>query len=391
MRLVSPRLTGTVLLILMCILPLSQTEAQTAVLIEDESFKSDAQAAIDSLYNQNQEEARHILKPWIEAHPDHPLWTLWSGMELWWTVLNDLHNTENDEQFFNVMKQADFEASRLLRRDRDHPDALIIRAIANGYTARHHSNREEWLTAANIGRKAYQAYSRLMEVVPNLPDNTFAEGMKRYYAAYIPENYPVVRAVSWFLPDGDREEGLRQLGIASRDGVFARPEATYFLGNILLNYEGDFEQALLYFQELVKQYPKNTYYSRLLARTLHQLSQYSEVAEFAENVIENSSKLPEQDRMILEEEIYYWLGLAQFRLGHLPEALVSFKQSYDTGQLLANSSRRPLQALSAYQAGRMSERLNKPDEAGFYYERVLDQENSDEAKRLARQRLGALN
>ena len=391
MRSVVSLLNILVLLSLLSLLSVSKSDAQTAVLIEDESFKVDAQAAIDSLYNQNQEGARLILEPWIERHPDHPLWTLWSGMELWWTVLNDLHNTENDDEFFNVMKQADYEASRLLRRHRDHPDGLIIRAIANGYTARHHSNREEWLTAANIGRKAYQAYSRLMDVVPNLPDNTFAEGMKRYYAAYIPDNYPVVRAVSWFLPDGDRDEGLKQLGIASQEGVFARPEATYFLGNILLNYEGNYEQALIHFHGLVNLYPHNTYYSRLYARTLYRLNRYRDVLEFTEAIVNDSSNLPAHDKKILEEEIYYWMGLAQYQMGDLPEALESFKKSYDTGRVLPNSKNRPLQALSAYQAGRTSERLDDSDEAGVFYQRVLDQENSDQAKHLARQRLETLN
>jgi len=391
MRLLTSHLNGFIFFILLSLLSVSQSDAQTAVLIEDENFKVDAQAAIDSLYNQNQEGARLILEPWVESHPDHPLWILWDGMELWWTVLNDLHNTEYDEEFFNVMKKADYEASKLLRRHRDHPDALIIRAIANGYTARHYSNREEWLTAARIGLNAYQAYSRLMEVVPGLPDNTFAEGMKRYYAAYIPDNYPVVRTVSWFLPDGNREEGLKQLEIASQYGVFARPEATYFLGNIHLNYESNYEQALDYFHDLVNQYPKNTFYSRLYTRTLNHLKRYRDVIDFAEMTLEKSVNLTEKDRRILEEEIYYWLGIAEYQMGHFAEALESFKKSYETGKKLPNPEMRPLQAVAAYQAGRTSERMNNSEEAARYYQKVLEQNNSDEAKRMARQRLEALN
>lgn len=391
MRLSASQLNGLVLFILLSLLNVSQSDAQTAVLIEDENFKVDAQTAIDSLYNQNREGARTILEPWMESHPDHPLWILWGGMELWWTVLNDLHNKEHDEEFFNVMKLADYEASRLLRSHRDHPDALIIRAIANGYTARHYSNREEWLTAARIGLKAYQAYSRLMEVVPDLPDNTFAEGMKRYYAAYIPDNYPVVRTVSWLMPDGDREGGLEQLEIASQEGVFARPEATYFLGNILLNYESNYEEALDYFQGLVKIYPKNTYYSRLYTRTLNRLNRHAEVIEFTKMIHGKSVNPTDHDRDILEEETQYWQGLAQYQMGEYAKALESFKKSYEIGRELPNTKNRPLQALSAYQAGRTSERLNNSDEAAQYYRKVLEQENSDEAIRRARQRLETLN
>jgi tetratricopeptide (TPR) repeat protein len=366
------------------------TEAQTPVLIENEDFKGDAQTAIDSLYNRNPDSAREILNPWMEQFPDHPLWTLWKGMELWWTVLNDLHNEQYDDEFFHVMRRADYEASQLLRNHRDHPDALIIRAIANGYTARHHSNREEWLTAANIGRRAYQAYSRLMEVLPSLPDNDFAEGMKRYYAAYIPENYPAVRAVSWFLPDGNREEGLELLQVASEEGVFARPEATYFLGNILLNYEGDYEKALLYFRQLVDQYPSNSYFRRLYARTLNELKRYEELIVFSNESIEytNDDSLP--DNMILLEEIYYWKGIAQYRTGEMQDAIESFTQSYRVGRQLPNPDKRPIQALSAYHAGRTSERLNNVSQAEHFYEIVLNHKNSEDAKTQAKRRLEAL-
>jgi len=101
--------------------------------------------------------------------------------------------------------------------------------------------------------------------------------------------------------------------------------------------------------------------------------------------------LPVKERMILEEEIHYWLGLAEYKQGNFVEALDSFKKSYDTGRELPNPEIRPIQALAAYQAGRTSERLNNSEEASLYYRKVLEQNNSDEAKRLARQRIEAIN
>lgn len=364
-----------------------QVDAQIPILIQDEAFEMDAKSAIDSLYNRNPDAARIILSDWMEEYPEHPLWILWDGMELWWNILVDLHNTEYDEHFFNVMKRADYEAGQLLRKYPDHPDALIIRAIANGYTARHHSNREEWLTAANIGRRAYQAYSRLMEVVPNLPDNDFAEGMKRYYAAYIPENYPAVRAVSWFLPDGDKESGIEMLKSASENGVFARPESTYFLGNILLNYERDYEKALDYFWALIDQYPNNSYYKRLYIRTLSQLNRYPEVISFSEK-LELEGIISEDS--VLKEEIFYQKGIALYRSGEIERAYEAFFISHQTGMNLPNTKKRPIHSLSAYYAGRCSERLNNPDQAADYYQRVVDSEIGRDTKNRAKDRLKAI-
>jgi len=381
---------SVVLLAMFCFLlvgGINQAEAQVPVLIQDKTFEADAKEAIDSLYNRNPDSSREILSDWMNEYPDHPLWILWDGMELWWSILTDLHNTEYDEHFFNVMKRADYEAGQLLKQHSDHPDALIIRAIANGYTARHHSNREEWLTAANIGRRAYQAYSRLMEVEPGLPDNDFAEGMKSYYAAYIPENYPAVRAVSWMLPDGDKERGLDKLKSASENALFSRPESVYFLGNILLNYENDYDEALQYFQQLIDRYPNNSYFQRLYIRTLSQLNRHQDVIAFSTN-LEESENLDAVSA--LSEEVYYQKGVSLYRSGEYEAAFSAFRNSNQIGKELPNTSKRPIYALSAYYAGRVSERLNDHDMASEYYHLVVDSDTNRNTRNMARDRLKAV-
>ncbi|TVR30972.1 MAG: hypothetical protein EA390_07370 [Balneolaceae bacterium] len=369
---------------------ISTVQAQTFKLIEDPLFRDHARSAIDSLYNRNNEAARDILEPWRETFSDHPIWSLWDGMELWWDILEDLTDRQNDEEFFHRMKKADYDAAQVLRRESDHPDALIIRAVANGYTARHHSNRGDWLTSVNIGRRAYQAYTRLMEVTPDLPDNDFAEGMKRYYAAYLPENFPVVRAVSWFLPDGDKEGGLNSLRKASDHGIFARPEATYFLGNILLNYEGRTSEAAVYFRTLVERYPNNGYYRRLYVRSLTQMRNYDEALKAAEEALAHWEELHPGERDVFHEEIYHWLGRAQY-YSDLPEqALDSFTKSYEISSELPNNRDREFRTLSAYFAGIAYESIDNRQEARRYYEYVLNQRVGDEAKKRARERLQSL-
>ena len=110
--------------------------SQTKVLIKDAFFEIDAKKAIDSLYNRNIDAAAELLEPWREKHPDHPLWMLWDGMEVWWEVLEDLDDHSLDKEFIARMQQADYEAGKILRSEPGHPDALIIRSVANGYIAR---------------------------------------------------------------------------------------------------------------------------------------------------------------------------------------------------------------------------------------------------------------
>lgn len=360
---------------------------QTKVLIEDAFFEIDAREAIDSLYNRNTVAARNELKPWREKYPEHPLWILWDGMELWWDVLEDLDNHSHDQEFISMMQRADYEAGKVLRSEPGHPDALIIRAVANGYIARLYANREEWVTSVQVGRRAYQAHQELMNVAPELPDNHFAEGMKLYYAAYIPEAYPVVKAVSWFFPEGDRSEGVETLEYAARNAVFARPEANYFLATILLNYEQDFEKAKERFNFLIENYPNNGYYRRQYLRTLSQLEQYDEILVFAKNTLDYWSAGNLRDDPSLELEASYWLGRAYYHFGDLASALPFLERSVEAGNNLVNSEERDIYALAAYFAGRTLENLDQKKEARKYYQIAADQKAVPEARKRSRDQL----
>lgn len=361
--------------------------AQTKILIDDDEFRVDATAAIDQLYNRNTEQADAILKPWKNEYPDHPLWAMWSAMELWWDVLDDLPDESQDEELFNAMQKSDFLAGRLLRNEPDHPDALIIRALANGYTARHHANRERWVTSVRVARTAWVAYQRLMEVRPDLPDNDFVEGMKLYYAAYLPDAYPVVRSVSWFLPDGDKEKGINTIEFASENAIFSRAEAAYFAGIILLNYENDFERAEIHFSNLAEKYPDNGYFRRLYARTLANNGQISKARYYSEESLEywREHNLPGME--VMEEEMYYWIGRGELRDSNPDKAFESFKRSVEAAEALNYTENRLYYILSGYYAGRASERLKDKESAEKYYGIAANQRIYNNVRQRARDRL----
>lgn len=378
------------LLFLMALSSAGVAVAQVPVLIHDEEFKEDAVVAIDSLYNRNPDASDAIMRKWQVQYPEHPIWVMWDAMELWWVVLEDLYDHSNDERLMEAMQRSDYAAGQLLNRQPSHPDALIIRALANGYIGRHYSNRDSWLSSVNVARKAYSTYQTLMEVEPDFPDNEFVQGMIAYYAEYIPEEYPVVRAVSWFFPDGDKVEGLRKIRIASNEGVFSRPEATYFMGNILLNYENDVDQAMRYFQELVAEYPDNGYYRRLLIRTLSSLNRNEEVLTAADQTLSRWENKDEHSVRLIQEELQFWKGRAYYRMNRFDEALKSFELAVTHGEMLPNRPDRLYHCVANYYAGLTSEALGRTAEAKSYYTTAVDQDVEADFVSKARERLRAL-
>ncbi len=367
-----------------------EAKAQTPVLVNDNEFQVAARAAIDSLYNQNPGAVSDLMKPWSESYPEHPVWYLWEAMEMWWKVLIDLHDDSYDDLLFEKMDKANDAADRLLRESPGHADAHIVKAVANGYIARQNANRERWLRSVRTARTAYQAHIELEKSAPDLTDNLFAKGLKKYYSAYLPEAYTVIRAVSFLLPDGDKAEGLELLELTSRDAIFARPEATYFLGLILLNYEEDYGRAMDQFYMLVEAYPNNSYYRRLLVRALFQQRMYDAALTEVKRALDHWKNMGFEDQPVLSEEMLYWKGRILNQYGRIDEGYEAFYSGFNLGLNLPNRQMRSFHALNGYYAGLLAERKGELITARSLYRAVSQLECEPDIRKRASERMSEL-
>ncbi|WP_372633526.1 hypothetical protein [Fodinibius sp.] len=379
------------LLILLALAAAIPATGQVPELVNDARFRSDAQTAVDSIYNFNFEGAEEVLSSWKEDYPGHPLWTLMDGMKVWWGVLSDLEDTSRDDELVTVMKKANYQAGKLLHRQSSHADALIIQAIANGYVGRQYSNREEWVSSLNYARKAMNTYEHLLELQPDMEDLKLAQGLKRYYSAYLPEAYPVVQTVSWFLPEGDKQEGLQLIREASQTATFARAEALYFLGNINYNYEKDYAAAIPYFEQLTTRYPRNNYYARILTKSYYQRRRYNKALGFIEETLNRwqSRQLPHGE--VLREELLTWKGRILEQKNRPEEALQQYRQAFELGEELPNTSHRAFWVVSGYLSGKLLAERQDFEEARFYLEKVAGADTAPAYREKARDLLSKIN
>ncbi|MDX1638922.1 MAG: tetratricopeptide repeat protein [Balneolaceae bacterium] len=356
-------------------------------LINNPEFRPVARQAVDSLYNNNPEAARNLLDSWKQRYPEHPLWTLFDGMELWWRILVDLEDTSRDQQFFNLMGRVDYRSSRILARDADHADALIMKAISNGYIARQHANRDNWITSVNQARKAYNAYQYLKEVQPDLPDLKLAEGLKRYYAEYLPENYPVVKTVSWFLPDGDKQQGLALLEQAAEESIFAQAEARYFLGNINLLYEEDYPEATRHLEQLYRTFPNNSYYARILVRSYYRMNAYDKALVLIDQILQRWQSRDLAYADILKQELYTWKGRIYFRRFQYVRAADALERAYAAGQSMTKPGTRSQHVIAAYFLGRSYLETGQKVKAQQYLSAVTGMETQENYRNHAEELL----
>ncbi|TYP94035.1 hypothetical protein LX73_1757 [Fodinibius salinus] len=368
---------------------LSTANAQVPELIKKPQFRSDAKAAVDSMYNFQFSGAEQAIAEWKQKYPEHPIWMLLSGIEFWWKVLSDLETTAHDKQFFEIMKKTSYQVEKLLYKQPSHADGLLIKAIANGYVARQYANREEWLNSLQYGRKAMSAHDYLMNLQPEMDDLKLAEGLKKYYLAHLPEEYPIVKTVSWALPKGDKKQGLSLIKEASQQAVFARAEATYFLGNINFNYEDNLEVAVNNFEKLAQKYPRNNFYARRLVKSYYQNGQKEKALQFINATLQrwDDNQLPYL--AIMQEELLTWKGRILEQRGKDKQALDCYRRAFEKSGTLPNPAERSFYVISGYAAGKILHKQGNTAQAKTYLNAIAGARAESSYRQEAKELLSA--
>ena len=211
--------------------------------------------------------------------------------------------------------------NQLLSQDRDRFDAMFFKGLALGFRGRLRSNRRDWIRAAANGKRAMDYVLAVAARDSTDHDYVFGRGLYQYYAALIPKRYPFARAITTFLPEGDRERGLAALKRTASQGYFMRTEATYFLVQIYYLYENNFNASVDYVTQLRSRHPDNSFFHTLEGRVYASWGLWSTVTDIFTVVLERfRQQMPGYNAAMAEQALYY-LGRARIELGEPQEAL----------------------------------------------------------------------
>jgi tetratricopeptide (TPR) repeat protein len=353
-------------------------------LFRDADFLRVAPAAVDSVYNLKFESGRKLVEPWKKAQPDHPLWTFWDGLELWWKIVPDLEQTTYDQEFFHTFGRVDYLSSRILVKDAKNLDALLLKALSNGFMARLHANRDNWIRSLQYGKVASDALSLVELHYPDIVDTKFGRGLYLYYAEALPQTYSFLKTFSWMFPEGSKQRGLAMLSDAAQNSTFLRVESTYFLGNILLNYERKPDQALTYYDQLHNTYPDNAFFTRLYARIHFNQTDNSQALGIMEGLLQT---LKPNTPVTLAEELHLLKGRLLFQQGRYKEAKVSIENTRSLAAKAEGGSDRSQQVVATYYLAEIEQYSGNRDAARELYRSVSRAKKPEWAVNNARERL----
>ncbi|WP_232798270.1 tetratricopeptide repeat protein [Salinibacter altiplanensis] len=264
------------------------TVAQASSVLTDGFVRTTGTEGLDRLYGMEFEKAKARFNAIDARYPDHPIGPFLQGLNLWWTIMLDLTDTSHDEAFIEQMNTVVERCDALLAEDPDHFDAALFKAAAHGFLARLHSNRHRWWKTIRNAQKAISNVQTVEEGAPERGDYVFGSGMYDYYAAILPEEYSVSKAIMWMLPDGDKEQGLERLRETATNGHYVRTEAIYFLAKIHYLYEDDFRTTRKWTDRLRERHSDNPFFHTFEGRVYARWGRWRQARRIFRTVLERA-------------------------------------------------------------------------------------------------------
>ncbi len=260
-------------------------EDSTKLLIADMIVQIEATEAMNAMYNFEFKEASKQYHWLRQKYPSSPLAYFLLGLNEWWKMMPDTDVEDFDERFHHYMDTTIVIAEYMLEVPENRIEGAFFLAATYGFIGRLYSDRGQWGRAASAGRKSlkYLEISRGYGYLS--PELLFGDALYNYFAVWIPENYPILKPVLAFFPDGDKDLGLQQLREVSLNAFYTRIEAQVFLMQILANDKHDYSASLGIAEYLHQHYPHNPYFHRYYVRYLYSLHLYGKVEPAALEIL----------------------------------------------------------------------------------------------------------
>ncbi len=340
----------------------------------------EATNAVNELYNFKFDESMRHLKYLKFEYGWHPLPYFLMGLNYWWRIQPNLNDQKYDDIFNAYMDTSIVVADRLY--EKNPIEGAFFLAAAYGFKARLHSDRENYSRAAFDGRKALKYLKECNEFTEYSPEVLFGTGLINYYTEWIRENYPWLRPLMMFFPDGDKELGVQQLREVSRNAFYSRTEAQYYLLNILFHDKSEYRESLNLAEYLHATYPDNSFFHRWYARALFTTGRYPQAEVVCKEIIARIDSSQVGYEEYTGRYAAYFLGRIYKTRKDEDNSYKYFKRSQEFHEK-ANATEKGYYFSTLYNLGEIAVKRNDLDEAEVYYKKVkkLAKRNSDVFKK----------
>jgi tetratricopeptide (TPR) repeat protein len=358
---------------------------------QNSDFDSRIETGIKQIYNIKFNEAEKTFRSLIADYPNHPAGRFFLAMIDWWKILLDVDNESYDEIFFQKLEDVIFQCDRILEKDPENIDALFFKGGSIGFRGRLRALRESWLKAADDGREALPIVERASKLDPENLDVQLGFGIYNYYAAVIPEEYPLIKPLMIFFPSGNKDLGLTQLRNTAFNGKYAKYEARYFLMTIYYRYESNPWMAEEFAKMLFDDFPDNPTFERWLGRIYVRQGKMNLADSLFKDVLRKADEnFYGYNFPVCLREANYYVGYNYKLNNDLDSAKIYLTRCAEISKEIDKDEESGFQINSILYLAQISEAKNLTEEAISYYELLLQMRDWGSSHALAKQSLKRL-
>lgn len=346
-----------------------------ASVLSDSFVRKQGRRGLNLLYDMKFAEAERIFERIDRRYPDHPVGPFLEALSTWWQILLDLTDTSHDDEFYRAMEEVIERSNEMLEENPDSRDASFFKGAALGFRGRLRSNRSQWLRSAYDAKRAMDHVLELAEENPRNADFAFGKGIYDYYAALLPEQYPVARPFMRLFPEGSKARGLQALRRTAEDGWFIQTEANYFLLQINYRYEEDFSASRRRIEWLREEHPNNPFFHNFEGRVYAKWGRWRKAQDIFDKVLTRhyAGRTGYNDHMA--EVALYYMGRSHLVYDEYRDALNYFVdlERLTSGEEEGEESF--YRTLGRLRQGMVYDALGEREAAKQRYRGVLDMED----------------
>jgi tetratricopeptide (TPR) repeat protein len=200
--------------------------------------------------------------------PEQPLGYILEAEALWWkiwitsadykygmTLARHREKVASDQHYLDLSAKALALAEASLK-NRESAEMYFYAGMAEALQARLYGLRWESRNTARAAIHARENFTRALALDPGMADAEMGLGLYDYYVDTLSTMARVLRFVMG-IPGGSKEEGIRLLQHAIREGQITPAAARFYLAINLHNYDQKYEEALRTLTPLVETFPEN--------------------------------------------------------------------------------------------------------------------------------------
>jgi tetratricopeptide (TPR) repeat protein len=344
-----------------------------SIFAQNSNFDSRVNDGIKQIYNIKFTEAERSFRSLIADYPNHPSGRFFLAMIDWWKILLDPDNEDYDEIFFLKLEDVIYQCDQLLDKNPNDVDALFFKGGSIGFRGRLRAFRESWLKAADDGREALPIVEEAASLDPDNMDVLLGFGIYNYYADVIPNEFPLIKPLMIFFPNGDKGKGIEQLTNTAIKGKFAKYEARYFLMTLYYRYENNSLKADEYAAMLLNDFPDNPVFQRWKGRIAFRMGNQLLADSLFKNILQKSeSKYPGYSSHAALREASYYIGYNYKNYNQLDSAKVYFEKCIEESRKIDIDEESGFQVNAILYLAQIAEALKHKGEAIKLYEDLLE-------------------